>query len=85
MKVWITKYALTRGILAAEASHAGGVIATVKRGEHFFRHSTLFFNSEWHRTRESALTRAEEMRAKKLASLRKQIDRLEKLNFGEAA
>lgn len=36
---------------------------------------------DWHRTPEAAIARAEEMKAAKIASLRKQIDRLEKLEF----
>lgn len=36
---------------------------------------------EWHRTKESAIAKAEEMRKKKIASLQKQIKKLENINF----
>lgn len=36
---------------------------------------------EWHRTRESAVAKAEEMRCKKIDSLKKQIEKLEKKRF----
>ena len=36
---------------------------------------------EWHRTKEAALVRAEKMRQKKIASLKKQIEKLERMKF----
>ena len=50
-------------------------------------HTSLptFFHGEgkeWHRTKEAAIAKAEEMRQKKIAGLKKQIERLEKLEFG---
>lgn len=43
---------------------------------------TLYaFGNEWHRTPEAALARAEDMRAKKIASLRKSIAKLESIVF----
>lgn len=37
--------------------------------------------NDWHRTKESAIAKAEEMRKKKIASLKKQIEKLEKMEF----
>lgn len=39
------------------------------------------YGKDWHRTPEAAIARAEEMRAEKIASLKKQIERLMKLEF----
>lgn len=72
-KVWITKYALTSGIIEKEAEIKGGIAIV----------STLetYYGKEWHRTEEDAKKRAEEMRLKKIESLKKQIERLEKIQF----
>lgn len=67
-KVFITKYALTEGILEKEAEICdyGHEIAYVK-GEF----SSYSLGKEAFRTREQAMERAEKMRLKKIASLKK--------------
>jgi hypothetical protein len=82
VKVWITKCALTKGIQQKE----GSVSETNK--ESFSEVGNSWFSywgngREWHTTKESAIAKAEEMRVKKIASLKKQIAKLEKLKFGE--
>lgn len=78
MKVWITKYALTQNIYAIDAQEchipsmvSGGGLFENYHGE----------GREWHRTKNSALARAEEMRTKAIASHQKSIAKLEKLVF----
>jgi len=74
---YVSKYALTKGVQKMplrESSHG------------FARPTTQpcwasFNEREWHRTEESALQRAEEMRKAKIASLQKQIAKLEKTTF----
>jgi hypothetical protein len=39
-------------------------------------------NADWHRTRDGAIRRAEQMRREEIASLKKRIEDLEKMNFG---
>lgn len=78
MKVWITKYALTTGIYEIEAE-------ITENGSAYDMHASLptFYCKEgkdWHRTKEDAIQRAEAMRQKKIASLKKQIEKLEKVN-----
>ncbi len=77
MKVWITKYALTKGIqqetakegnLTESGSLSYGVYGWAPEGD-------------WHRTESSALAKAEQMRLAKIASLKKQIAKLDKLRF----
>jgi hypothetical protein len=80
MKVFITKYALTKGIIEGEAKPTGipGMIQVAGQP------SWVYFRGEgrdWHRTREGALNRAEEIRIKKLKSLDNQIKKLSKLKF----
>lgn len=80
MKVWITKYALTSGILEADdatvAQAAPGMISVPSLGLH-----AHFHRDEWHTVRENAVLKAEQMRTSKLASLRKQIAKLESIQF----
>ncbi len=79
MKVWITKYALTEGIEAIDGEIASDISENmfVQSG----RTGRIYHGKEWHSTEESAIKRAEEMRIAKIASLKKQIARLEELEF----
>lgn len=74
MKVWITKYALTKGIREFEGELRGSAVV----GPHFVE---WFYPPDWHKSREDAIAWAEKMRQKKIASLEKQIDRLKSLKF----
>lgn len=74
---WVTKYALTNGILLEK-----GEVCNYTSGTMFsygtFGHA---HGNDWHRTPEAAIARAEEMRKKKIESLKKQIAKLEKMTF----
>lgn len=79
MKVWITKYALTDGIIETEGETniLGNFLIT--KGTYrnmWFSYNNCFANKE------SAIQKAEEMRQKKIASLKKQIEKLEQMKFG---
>ena len=77
MKVWITKYALTSGITEHNAELCDG--------DELMKYGTMQYaygdGKEWHRSYKSALIRAEEMRIKKIASLKKSIAMLEAMSF----
>lgn len=79
MKVWITKYALTSDIkeMEAEQSEDFPDMVTGKAWNGNYHGE----GREWHRTYESAVARAEEMRLKKIESLKKQIAKWEKKRF----
>lgn len=79
MKVWITKYALSKGIKEKEVEQSDE-FPEIVCGKDLYD-SYHGEGKEWHRTKESALAKAEEMRKKRIASLRKQIEKLEKLRF----
>ena len=71
---YVTKHALTSGILRVEANEPernsiywGGSFWNSAHGE----------GRDWHRTEAAALARAEEMKTKRIASLKKQIEKLE--------
>ena len=71
---WVTTYALTIGI-----KFVRGVVRYDGRGLLYGR--GYAHTKAWHRTPEDALARAEEMRVKKIASLKKQLAKLESLTF----
>lgn len=79
MKVWITKYALTEGVFEADAEIiASGIISAAwEKGAK----CNNFFQGEWSESKDDAISKAEKMRQKKIASLKKQIEKLEKMKF----
>jgi len=63
MKVWITKYALTQGIIEKEARDFGdGMIETLEKWSAYFHGE----GDEWHKTKESAIKKAEKCGKRKL-------------------
>lgn len=73
---YITKYALTDGIIKKEG--------TLTKDGYFDVPKYGFFNpGEFHLDFKSARKKAEEMQAKKIGSLRAQIERIESLCFNE--
>lgn len=79
MKVWISRYALTKGIYEIEAEEIspGDVMNLGKCSWD----NEYYHGNDWHRTKQAAIDRAEEMRRMKIQSLKKQLDKLEKLKF----
>jgi len=77
VEAWVTTYALSRGI-----EHTTGIVTheisstMLAYGPYAYAHG-----KDWHRTKDAALERAEEMRSAKIASLRKQIAKLEAMTF----
>lgn len=80
MKVFITKLALTKGIVELEAKPCIDVseymIETRSNG-----YSVYYHKKDWYLTKEEAIKKANKMRDRKIVSLKKQIEKLEKLNF----
>lgn len=72
---YITKYALTAGILEVEAEWTEGsdMVAYKTRGSSFTQYA---HPTDWHRDLDSAMARAEVMRTKKIASLHKSIEKM---------
>lgn len=76
MKIYVTRYALTSGVLEYDAEVKGRVaVAKNEQGR------VSVFRSDWHTSLDQARASAEEMRLKKIASLNKQIRKLEQLVF----
>lgn len=81
MKVYITKYALTDGIQEYDNAEVSTISRTMISIIRPGKLRLCFHKPHWHETREAAIQRAEEMRLKKIASLNKQIEKLEQLKF----
>lgn len=79
IKVWVTKYALTTGLLCVDAEVCHNISSDmVTWGDKFSQYA---HGKEWHRTEAEALKCAEKMREAKIASLKRSISKLEKLEF----
>ena len=77
MKLWITTWALTRGIFEVdgEICEHNAKCVMFKLGG-FNRGAS---GSEWHRNIEDACRRVSEMRTKKIKNLKRQIAKIEEL------
>lgn len=76
-KVFITKFALTRGIIVheVEPTTCAGMVRVV--GAKY----TFFHKGEYCNTLDEAVVVANKMREKKLISLQKQMDKISKMDF----
>ena len=77
VKAWVTKYALTEGIVAVD----GEVCHNISSGMLTYGNYGTAHGKDWHRTPEAAIAKAEEMRKAKIASLKKSIAKMESLKF----
>jgi hypothetical protein len=77
---WVTKYALSAGLNLVSMREVGNGMVKYQSpyGLTVYLHGE---GREWHRDLPSAVKRAEEMKLKKIASLKKQIKKLEELKF----
>lgn len=79
VEAWITKYALTSGIIHVTGEAGDGVfIWHGPSGSMNFAHGE---GREWHRSLDAALVRAEAMRTARLESLSNSIRKMEKVKF----
>lgn len=83
MKVYITKYALTQGIIEIDIEKIRNFSIIEDKDMLCFNdgHPVYFHKGEWCRSKEEAIQDAEKKREKKVASLRKQLEKLENLKF----
>lgn len=80
-EVWIAKYALTSGIKKGSVVYLSNSDELVLCESEDGWSSYFYFNKEVFLTESEAIGKAEEMRVKKIASLKKQIAKLEKMTF----
>lgn len=74
-KVWVTKYALTSGIVRVSADVDG------KYAYGTDQYRTQYPPGTWHRDWSDAVKAARLMRDRKIASVKKQLARLEAMTF----
>lgn len=79
--IYVTKYALSRGILRAEAEVREERQAATVRTD---RGSFCFRGNDWHLTLEGARARLRVLRDRKVSALRKQLLELEALEVAGA-
>ncbi len=79
MKVYITKYALTKGVMIEDGdfSEITGAFIVTKPGLII----DFYHGKDFHTTKESALKRCEEMKIKKLQSLGEQVKKISAIEF----
>lgn len=77
-KIWVTRWSLTQGIFqgSARISQDGKMADYGKGFSRVFLHG-----DDFHLTEELAIQRAYIMRAKKIQSLNKQLEKIQKLSF----
>lgn len=78
MRVWISKYALTYGVQEIDATISERFPDMIKETNNGL---SIYHGTEWHLTKEEAIKKAEEMRTKRIESLKNEIAKLEKLRF----
>lgn len=82
MKAYITKHALTKGVQEVECEHSRKIAGMIEvEDELSINRTALYHSGEWWTNRAEALMYAERMRQKKLASLQRQIRKLEAMKF----
>lgn len=82
---YITKYALTRGVYSVQLDenseirgYKGGEYLTIREKSYRYQ---FYYTGQWYMNEQDALCRAEEMRAKKVASLERQLEKLKAMQF----
>lgn len=75
-KAWITKYALTSGVqvVMGEVHPQFDNVFELARGSARMR--ATYYLPDWHRTRESAVRRVEEMRVAAIKAAQRKLDKL---------
>lgn len=84
MKVYVTKYALSSGIQEMEAERSTtseDMICVEPDRSKGYSFVQLFHGNDWHTDRQAAVARANEMRVAKIASVKKQLAKLEAMTF----
>lgn len=80
MNVWITKYALTVGIIEADGALMSSDFVSILSCD-LPLPTYWFYKGDWYSDKQSAIQKAEEMRREKIESLKKQIKKLEEMRF----
>lgn len=78
MKVWISKYALTKGVFETEAEFCIRDQSMIKEVRpNFFGVPSYYHTGDFHLDHDRAVKKANEMRLRKIAVLKKHLKKLE--------
>jgi hypothetical protein len=77
---WVSKYALTEGVRAHRVKTCGSDMVNLLKPDGSSGWGYLH-KGDWHLTKDAADQKAEQMRLRKIASVKKQLARLEALSF----
>jgi hypothetical protein len=80
INVWVSKYALTEGVRAHRARVCGEDMVNILKPDGSPGWGYLHKGS-WHLSKDEADQKAEQMRQRKIASVKKQLAKLEALSF----
>lgn len=84
MKVYVTKYALTRGVLLVDVELCSASSGEQQMVKEIGSPSPRYYHGrDWHISWEAAKAQAEELRDKAIASSKKRIVKLESMTFEE--
>jgi hypothetical protein len=78
MKVYVTKYALTKGIIEMDVTQSKNYPTMVSNKENSWQ---TIHKPYWHENREDAVIHSQELLKKKMKSLRNMMNKLEKMTF----
>lgn len=81
MKFWLSKYALTKGIIEVDAEYCDEKTDMIKVLDDSYKGYYQGKGINWHTTKEDAIERAEILRTRKIEYHKKQIEKLEEMNF----
>jgi hypothetical protein len=81
VQIWVTKHALTTGIEVKEVEKSSSTDYDIWREWREDGFHRYYHRPDFQFTAEDAARQATQMKDKKIASLRKQIAKLEKLHF----
>lgn len=70
---YITRYALTKGIIKVDGEKSKDFPTMIVCN--YEGYTTHFHGEDWHAAKEDAISKAEQMRKKKIASLEKQLEK----------
>jgi len=76
MEVYITQYALSKGIQKMDGQ-IEDIVCLISN--HFYK--KRYYKPDWHITKEKAIERAEQMRLLKIEFFKTQLNKLENLKF----
>ena len=79
MKIYVTKFALTKGILEKEAEICSTVNEKMIKVDS--KYPEYLHKPFWHTSKEDAIVHAEILRENELKSLEKRIEKLKKIKF----